>query len=135
MASSFDQQQKLNQLIAGENDPNMTTIDILSSLKLISHFETQINDNKDAATSLIAKEELKYLTAGMNALKSNPSLSTRFGSGFQGAMSIAGLLKTKQSERVYNSIIGNILDQNEMTVDEGVANVNSRGGGGGAISE
>jgi hypothetical protein len=71
----------------------------------------------------------------MNALKSNPSLSTRFGSGFQGAMSIAGLLKTKQSERVYNSIIGNILDQNEMTVDEGVANVNSRGGGGGAISE
>jgi hypothetical protein len=135
MASSYDQQQKLNQLVAGENDPNMTTIDILSSLKLISHFEEKIEEGKGGATSLIAQEELKYLNAGMRALKGNPALSTRFGSGFQGAMSIAGLLKTKQSERVYDSIIGKILDDNSMSVDAGVESVNSRGKGGSSISE
>jgi hypothetical protein len=134
MASSFDQQQKLNQLIAGENDPNMTTIDILSSLKLISHFETQIDEGKDNATAAIAQEELKYLNAGMKALKTNPALSSRFGSGFQGAMSIAGLLKTKQSERVYDSIIGKILDDNIGTLESVVNSVNVRGGAGGAIN-
>jgi len=128
MASSFDQQQKLNQLIAGENDPNMTTIDILSSLKLINHFENQIKNNDDNASTLIAQEELKYLNAGMKALKNNPALSSRFGSGFQGAMSIAGLLKTKQSERVYDSIIGKILDDNVGTLEDVVKSVNVRGG-------
>jgi hypothetical protein len=50
-------------------------------------------------------------------------------------MSIAGLLKTKQSERVYDSIIGKILDDNSMSVDAGVESVNSRGKGGSSISE
>ena len=131
MASSYDAQQKLNQLIANDTTPNMSTIDILSSLKLINHFEQKVADADDNPSTKIAKEELKYLSLGMKALDSNPALTSRFGSGFQGAMAISGLLKAKQSERVYNEIIDGILDSDPSTLLANVvANVNDRGGGG-----
>ena len=111
MASSFDSQQKLEALIAQDTTPNMSTIDILSSLKLIEHWEGKIKGEPENPTAQIAKEELKFLNAAMTAMKQTPALTNRFGSGFQGAMAISSLLKQKQAERVYDNIISQVLDQ------------------------
>ena len=111
MASSFDSQQKLEALITNDTTPSMSTIDILSSLKLIDHWEGKIKAKDTGASTQVAKEELKYLNAAMKAMSTNPALTNRFGSGFQGAMAISSLLKQKQAERVYDRIITGVLEQ------------------------
>ena len=59
--SSFEAEKKIEQLISNDLNPQLSTIDILSSLKLISHFEQKIADGDDNPSTSIAKEELKYL--------------------------------------------------------------------------
>ena len=120
MASSFDAQQKLEALITNDTTPSMSTIDILSSLKLIEFWEGKTKGaNPVDASAKIAKEELKYLSAAMKAMGNNPALTNRFGSGFQGAMAISSLLKQKQAERVYNKIIEGVLEQKDSGLDIG----------------
>ena len=132
MASSFDAQQKLEALITNDTAPSMSTIDILSSLKLIEHWEGKIKGSPGDPSAKIAKEELKYLSAAMRAMDSNPALTNRFGSGFQGAMAISSLLKQKQAERVYDNIITKVLDQTgsglEMSSVLGKVNAGSSAG-------
>ena len=132
MASSFDAQQKLEALITNDTAPSMSTIDILSSLKLIKHWE---DDTSTTASSKIAKEELKYLNAAMNAMDKTPALTNRFGSGFQGAMAISSLLKQRQAERVYNKIIEDVLDKSGtgLTITDAIGKANA-GAGATAIS-
>ena len=135
MASSFDAQQKLEALITNDTTPSMSTIDILSSLKLIEHWEGRTKAANPADPSAkIAKEELKYLSAAMQAMGNNPALTNRFGSGFQGAMAISSLLKQKQAERVYNKIIEGVLDQKDsgLELDSVIGKVNT--GSGSALS-
>ena len=134
--SSFEAERKLEQLVTNDLNPQLSTIDILSSLKLISHFEGKISDGDDNPTTKIAKEELKYLGLAMKALNDNPALSTRFGHGFSGAMAVSGLLKQRQSERVYKNIIDGVLDDGGdvgLDLDTSVARINRGGSGGRAI--
>ena len=108
--SSFEAEKKIEGLIANDLSPQLSTIDVLSSLKLISHFEEKIEADDTNPTTKIAKEELKYLGLAMKALEDNPSLTQRFGSGFSGAiMAVSGLLKQRQSERVCRSIIDKVI--------------------------
>ena len=135
MASSFDAQQKLEALITNDTTPSMSTIDILSSLKLIEFWEGKTKGvNPVDPSAKIAKEELKYLSAAMQAMGNNPALTNRFGSGFQGAMAISSLLKQKQAERVYNKIIEGVLDQKDsgLELDSVIGKVNT--GSGSALS-
>lgn len=107
---SYESEKKLEQLVSNDLNPQLSTIDILSSLKLISHFEQKIADGDENPSTSIAKEELTYLGLAMKALNDNPALTTRFGSGMSGAMAVSGLLKQRQSERVYKKIIDDVLD-------------------------
>ena len=134
--SSFEAERKIESLIANDLSPQLSTIDVLSSLKLISHFEGKIQEGSDTPTTKIAKEELKYLGLAMSALENNPSLSQRFGSGFSGAMAVSGLLKQRQSERVYKQIIDGVLDSGtgQTDLDTSVAKVNGGISGGRAVS-
>ena len=128
--SSFEAEKKLEGLIANDTAPQLSTIDILSSLKLISHFESKIEDGDRNPTTAIAKEELKYLGLAMKALEGNPALSQRFGNGFSGAMAVSGLLKQRQSERVYKNIIDGVLDSGSavgLDLNTSVARVNTAG--------
>ena len=135
--ASYDSEKKLESLISNDLSPQLSTIDILSSLKLIGHFEEKITSDPDAPTSKIAAEELKYLGLAMKALNDNPALSTRFGNGFSGAMAVSGLLKQRQSERVYKNIIDSVLDtgvKEGLDLDTSVSRVNRGGSGSTAIS-
>lgn len=110
---SFESQQKLEQLIVNDTSPQLSTVDVLSSLKLIGHFEDPANQK--GPTGKIAQEELKYLQAGMLALEANPALSGKFGKGFSGAMAVAGLLKQVQARRTFDSIMDGVLEANAAT--------------------
>jgi hypothetical protein len=96
-----------------------------------------MEDGNDNPTTKIAKEELKYLGLAMTALNENPALSQRFGHGFSGAMAVSGLLKQRQSERVYKTIIDGVLDTGTsqgLDLNASVTRVNQGGSGLSAIS-
>jgi hypothetical protein len=111
--STYEQNQKLAQMVTNDTTPTMSTIDVLSSLKLIKGFqETKDEDN---SAQKIANEELKYLDLAMKSINNHPELSSKFGTDFSGAMALTGLLKQQQSKRVYEDIFNNILENNDAT--------------------
>ena len=100
--SSFEAEKKIEQLVTNDLNPTLSTIDILSSLKLINHFSKEIKDAGDNLTPelKLAQEELKYLQLGASAVQSSAASSQRIGTGLSGAM----------SEMVYKGIIDNVLN-------------------------
>jgi hypothetical protein len=105
--STYEQNQKLAQMVTNDTTPTMSTIDVLSSLKLIKGFqETKDEDN---SAQKIANEELKYLDLAMKSINNHPELSSKFGTDFSGAMALTGLLKQQQSKRVYEDIFNNSI--------------------------
>jgi hypothetical protein len=119
--ASYEQNQKLAQMITNDTTPQMSTIDVLSSLKLIKGFQETKGDENSAQK--IANEELKYLDLAMKSISNHPELSAKFGSDFSGAMALTGLLKNRQSQRVYEDIFNNILETN---TDTNLASVKKR---------
>lgn len=125
MSNSFEGQQKISQLVANDiTAQNPNTIDILSSLKLISHFES--DGAKDTVAGRIAQKEIEYLKLGMEAVQNNPALANKFGNGFAGASAVSQLLKQKQSERIYDDIMNSILEGSEaFKKDTVIGNLNA----------
>ena len=130
MTDSYAQQKQLESLVSNDLTPQMSTIDILSSLKLIGHWENP--DNANTVAGKIAQKELEYLKLGFTAVQQNPALSQKFGNNFQGGLAVSQLLKTAQAERIYTKLIGQVLDSNkDMEITTAITRLN---GGGSAIS-
>ena len=94
----------LQNTIAGDVSKPLSTIDTLSSLKALNFFAKGGADI-DPTIGQIAKNEIAYLTAGMKAINDNPMLSLRFGNDLQGAMTLASLLKQRNSARIYEQTL------------------------------
>ena len=131
---SYESEKKLEALISNETDPNISTIDVLASLKAISFFEQKIKDETAkgdlSASAKIAKAELKWLNLAMDQLSQNPALSSRFGNTMSGAMALSGLLKAHHSKLVAEDIFTKILrTKPETDPNETVAVINLGGAG------
>ena len=81
--------------VAGDVTKTLSTVDILASLKALDY------EHKDEGIATIARSEKAYLTQAINAINSNAMLSLKFGNGLEGAMAVAGLLKQRNSQRIY----------------------------------
>lgn len=124
--STFEQQKKIGNLIANDVTPSMTSLDILSSIKMINNITESVNN--DTPLGKIAGEELKYLNAAMKALVDNPALNQKFGTGFEASMQVAALLKNRNSERIYQRVLDDALESNDrLKLAEGVKRVNTGG--------
>ena len=131
MTDSYSAEKKIEQVVVNDQNPSMTTIDILASLKSINHFQSIIDDKRVQNTPLtgaemIAQHELKYLSMGANAIGSDGIWRERFGGGLQGAMAMSELLKARESERVTKKLLDDQLGGTD-TLDAAVAK--TRGGG------
>ena len=131
MTDSYSAEKKIEQVVVNDQNPSMTTIDILASLKSINHFQSIIDDKRVQNTPLtgaemIAQHELKYLSMGANAIGSDGIWRERFGGGLQGAMAMSELLKARESERVTKKLLDDQLGGTD-TLNEAVAK--TRGGG------
>ena len=83
--------KQLERHIANDVTPSRSTTDILANLKLLN--ETSVLAQNDTPLGAIAREETKYLSAAMTAIKTNKILRDRFGTGLQAAMDVSTLLK------------------------------------------
>ena len=131
MTDSYSAEKKIEQVVVNDQNPSMTTIDILASLKSINHFQSIIDGKRAQNTPLtgaemIAQHELKYLSMGANAIGSDGIWRERFGGGLQGAMAMSELLKARESERVTKKLLDDQLGGTD-TLDAAVAK--TRGGG------
>ena len=129
MTDSYSAEKKIEQVVVNDQNPSMTTIDILASLKSINHFQSIIDDKKGnglTGAEKIAQHELKYLSMGADAIGSDGIWRERFGGGLQGAMAMSELLKARESERVTKQLLDEQLGGTD-TLNEAVAK--TRGGG------
>lgn len=127
MSDSFAKQKFLEDSFAGDVTPTMSTIDILSSLKLLNQTKELIGNDEDAPLAKIASEEIKYLDAAMKALTDNPLFQDKFGSGFNGAMQLSGLLKAHHSKMVYDHIMNGVIGSSDKFDIAEFANKRNRG--------
>ena len=129
MTDSYSAEKKIEQVVVNDQNPSMTTIDILASLKSINHFQSILDDKKGnglTGAEKIAAHELKYLSMGAEAIGSDGIWRERFGGGLQGAMAMSELLKARESERVTKQLLDEQLGGTD-TLNEAVAK--TRGGG------
>jgi hypothetical protein len=111
MSDNYSQLKELQRNIANDVTPSRTTTDILANLKLLGQVgEMAGGANKDSLAK-IASEEMKYLNAAMYAVTKNPILSEKFGSGLQGAMDVASLLKDRYTTKVYEEMLDSSLSK------------------------
>jgi hypothetical protein len=103
--------QKLNEAnISNEwATPGVTQLGTLATLKLLKQTKDIAQGTDNLAK--IAQEEIKYLEAAMGAIASNPGLASKFGSGFDGVQELAGIIKARQSQRVFEDVLKDVLDK------------------------
>ena len=101
MSNQVDANTLLNlqSSVAGDVTRTLSTVDILASLKALDH------EYRNDVVGEIAKNEKAYLTQAMNAINNNAMLSLKFGNGLEGAMAVAGLLKQRNSQRIYEQAL------------------------------
>jgi hypothetical protein len=104
------QEAKLNEVnISNEYaSPNATSqLGTLSTLKLLS--QAKLLAQGDDNIAMIAAEEIKYLECAMKAISTNQGMKNRYGGGFSGVQELAEIIKSRQSERVYNQVMDSII--------------------------
>lgn len=109
MTDNYSDLKSLQRNIANDTTPSRTTTDILSNLKLIGQVGEMAGSGNKESLKKIASEEMKYLNAAMHAVSQNPILSEKFGSGLQGALDVASLLKDRYTTKVYEEMLDQSL--------------------------
>ena len=102
---NYNDLKQLERHIANDVTPSRSTTDILANLKLLQ--DTAGLAAKDTPLGCIAREETKYLSAAMEAIKTNKILRDRFGTGLQAAMDVSTLLKDRFNTKVFETVIDN----------------------------
>ena len=94
MADTYAASKQINQQLSNINAGGaaLSTVDSLSTLKLLSHFDDNAPANIKAAQAKVTNNELAYLRAGMLGVNSIKQLGDRLGRDLQGSMALANLL-------------------------------------------
>lgn len=103
--------KQLERHIANDVTPSRTTTDILANLKLINEMD-KIKGNTPLGS--IVSEEMKYLEAAMAGMQNNRVLRDRFGSGLQGAMDVAALLKDRYNTKVFDAVMDKAMEEGKL---------------------
>ena len=119
---SYAQQQAVDRLVANETVPSATSsIQAITSLLTLRKSVQDDSESKAAINSLL-QSELKYLVSSSKALSdqgpSGQLLRQRFGDGLQAATALAAVMRSRQSQRVADKIIGSAMDKGGLAVAE-----------------
>ena len=117
MSDTYAASKKVNAQLSNINAGGqaLSTVDSLSTLKLLSHFDSNAPANIKAAQAKVTNNELAYLRAGMLGVQNIKQLGGRLGCDLQGSMALANLLRNRQADRVSNTLLDLVLQQNAST--------------------
>ena len=110
MTTSYQTEKNLASLISGDTTSALSTVDTLSSLKLLRDLaERSANDGDKKSIQQCIQTETRYLRIALKSLQANPALQSKFGQGLGAALSLANVLREKHSEKTYDAIITDAL--------------------------
>jgi hypothetical protein len=117
MSDTYAAPKQINAQLSNLNAGGqaLSTVDSLSTLKLLSHFDDNAPANVKAAQAKVTNNELAYLRAGMLGVQSMKQLGDRLGRDLNGSMALANLLQNCQADRVSNTLLDLVLQQNSST--------------------
>jgi hypothetical protein len=117
MADTYAASKQINAQLSNINAGGqaLSTVDSLSTLKLLSHFDSNAPANVKAAQAKVTSNELAFLRAGMLGVQNIKQLGDRLGRDLQGSMALANLLRNRQADRVSNTLLDLVLQQNAST--------------------
>ena len=95
MSDTYAASKQINAQLSNINAgvQALSTVDSLSTLKLLSHFDCNAPANIKAAQAKVTNNELAYLRAGMLGVQNIKQLGDRLGRDLQGSMALANLLR------------------------------------------
>jgi hypothetical protein len=107
MSDTYAASKQINAQLSNINAGGqaLSTVDSLSTLKLLSHFDDNAPPNVKAAQAKVTSNELAYLKAGMLGVQNIKQLGDKLGRDLQGSMALANLLRNRQADRVSNTLI------------------------------
>ena len=109
-STSYQTEKNLASLISGDTTSALSTVDTLSSLKLLRDLATDSKNPRDKASiQQVIQTETRYLRTAIHALQNVPALQNKFGQGLGAALSLANVLREKHSEKTYDNIITGTL--------------------------
>jgi hypothetical protein len=117
--SSYEKQQQLQEAFFQETAPNSTSLETLASLKAAQGWYKNGSNEWNALQS-IAHEELRYLVAGAEMIKSSPVLQRNLGTGTQSMMMAGQLLRQHAAKKVFDDAISGSLTatrRKELKID------------------
>ena len=106
--STYEKQQALQEAFFQETAPNSTSLETLASLKAAQGWYKSGSNEWNALQS-IAHEELRYLVAGAEMIKSSPVLQRNLGTGTQSMMMAGQLLRQHAAKKVFDDAIAGSL--------------------------
>lgn len=107
---SYVSQKVLEKQIVAEPTPASSNDKILNTLKLLDQISKIEKESPNPALKKIAAEEMSYLNGAMKAISEHPAIQQQFGSGIAGVEAVAGLLKQRNNELAYQSILDTVLE-------------------------
>ena len=112
-STSYQTERNLASPISGDTTSALSTVDTLSSLKLLRDLaENSSNELDKKSIQQVIQTETRYLRTAIHALQSTPSLQNKFGQGLGAALSLANVLREKHAEKTYDSIITDAIKVN-----------------------
>ena len=106
--ASFEKQQQLQEAFFQETAPNSTSLETLASLKAAQNWYKSGSPEWNSLQA-IAHEELRYLVAGAEMIKSSPVLQRNLGTGTQSMMMAGQLLRQHAAKKVFDDAISGSL--------------------------
>ena len=86
-STSYQTEKNLASLISGDTTSALSTVDTLSSLKLLRDLaKDSTNDLDRKSIQQVIQTETRYLRTAIHALQSTPSLQNKFGQGLGAAL-------------------------------------------------
>lgn len=103
-APSYAAQQSLAALLANDTTAALSTVDTLSSLKLLRDL---VPEGDKGLIQRTIDVESRYLKTSLKLLQSpeGGALRTKFGEGLGAALSLASLLRSRHAEKTYDALI------------------------------
>ena len=117
MSDTYAASKQINAQLSNINAGGqaLSTVDSLSTLKLLSHFDSSASAKVKTAQAKVTSNELSYLRADMLGVNTVKQLGDKLGTDLNGAMALASLLRNRQADRVSNTLLDLVLQQNSST--------------------
>ena len=118
---SYQKQMQLESSLAGFQKPEMTTMDILSSIKMLKE---QYKGDATVAKNLdvIARAESEMLVKSIQSLNASPLLQEKLGHSFSSAMQLSSLLRQQRARNITTNALNKMLEESKLDKTLGIRN-------------